>query len=62
MKCPRCGAGSGGRYGVHSHSLSVWCLNCGWGRNWTQAERSPAVRADWLKVLDALVVEILQRK
>jgi ribosomal protein L37E len=26
--CPQCGNR------VYWHSLSVWCLRCGWGRNW----------------------------
>lgn len=32
--CPACGASAGGRKGVHYHSLSVWCLRCGWSANW----------------------------
>ncbi len=31
--CPNCGAQRGGKFGVHWNSLSVWCLNCKWGRN-----------------------------
>jgi len=32
--CPRCGAQRGGQYGLQFHSLSVWCLGCGWAKNW----------------------------
>lgn len=32
--CPRCGAQRGGRAGLHWHTLSVWCLGCGWSKNW----------------------------
>ena len=32
--CPNCGAQRGGSKGLQFHSLSVWCLNCGWGKNW----------------------------
>lgn len=32
--CPTCGASPGGPNGVHQNSVSVWCLGCGWGRNW----------------------------
>jgi hypothetical protein len=37
--CPNCGASRGGRFGVHWHNVSVWCLNCGWGRNHDGSER-----------------------
>ena len=32
--CPKCGARQGGARGLHYHSLSVWCLRCGWAKNW----------------------------
>jgi hypothetical protein len=32
--CPRCGAQRGGSRGLHWHTLSVWCLGCGWSKNW----------------------------
>lgn len=31
--CPKCYARQGGPRGVHWHELTVWCLNCGWGKN-----------------------------
>lgn len=40
-ECPNCGASVGGPRGVHYHSLSAWCLNCGWGSN---LDRLPAAQ------------------
>lgn len=28
MTCPKCGERD-----LHSHSLTVWCMACGWARN-----------------------------
>ncbi len=36
--CPNCGATRGGPRGLHHHSLSVWCLRCGFGRDWVDLE------------------------
>lgn len=32
--CPACGATAGGRNELQYHSLSIWCLRCGWSANW----------------------------
>jgi ribosomal protein L37AE/L43A len=28
-RCPVCNK----KKGIQSHSLSIWCMNCGWGKN-----------------------------
>lgn len=32
--CPKCGAKSGAYQPLQYHSVSIWCLRCGWGANW----------------------------
>ena len=40
--CLNCGAKEGGPRGLHWHSLSVWCLRCGWSKNWVPEKRAAA--------------------
>ena len=43
--CPRCGAKCGGAKGVHWNGAAVWCLGCGWAKNW-KSEPAKEARAD----------------
>jgi hypothetical protein len=35
LPCPNCGDPT------HSHSLTTWCVNCGWAKNHQQETPSP---------------------
>ena len=38
--CPNCSAPRRHRRGLHWHSLTVWCMGCGWQKNLTRAGAS----------------------